>query len=334
MFDTTIPQSMVARGDPVPNPTINVLVRTADKADSTNPSGQLGLMYEYARIMDNTAFVSKSSVAPMATARFSALVRKMFVAGSFDAVLQTLTYMQDTSFIGWVADPTMKARFLINSASKVYTLLPNLQSSLDSYLADVETVYGPTNQIVDAIRTGAKNQPMIRTALVFQQPSLYESAQEAIFLYHCVYLLCKSLNGFVYLAEQEPASRNHIALSNLKETTRLLTERFYKVATAVARLWNAALSAAYDADAPSGQIVGQNLNAIVFMFERGTQDKFVDYSALILRQFRRITDRRTPNWLSTQMVARPVSADSIRYDASTVQQATLDLKTLAYSREV
>lgn len=68
---------MVARGDPVPNPTINVLVRTADKADSTNPSGQLGLMYEYARIMDNTAFVSKSSVAPMATARFSALVRKI-----------------------------------------------------------------------------------------------------------------------------------------------------------------------------------------------------------------------------------------------------------------
>ena len=70
------------------------------------------------------------------------------------------------------------------------------------------------------------------------------------------------------------------------------------------------------------------------MFERGAQDKFVDYSALILRQFRRITDRRTPNWLSTQMVAQPVSADSIRYDASTVQQATLDLKTLAYSREV
>ena len=55
---------------------------------------------------------------------------------------------------------------------------------------------------------------------------------------------------------------------------------------------------------------------------------------LAWRQFRRITDRRTPNWLSTQMVAQPVSADSIRYDASTVQQATLDLKTLAYSREV
>ena len=333
--DGIIPHNQVQPSSPIPNPAINTLVHTADRVSATNPTGQLDKMYAYAYLMDNTAFAARSNIPEFYGSRILSVLRRLYTTGSVDAWLQTLNYLQDPKFVGFVSDPTMKARFMLAASSKIVTLLPELLTQVKAFHENIEPLKTSTTQVVEKIREGAKDAPLIRTALTFQTPSLYLCAEETMILYHALYLICLSLNGIESLMIPQQATEGNIARVKLREVAVQIDDEFFKVAPHLSFLWNQALSAVNDRDIPDPSAMQmQNLNVVQTVFELAPLTTHQEYTYYLMQQFKRTTDRKTPNWLSPAFAAQPVSIDAVTYTAASTQKSLLDLKTLIYSREV
>lgn len=331
--DTIIPQSQVVPGDPRPAPTINPLVRTADKAAEDNPTGQYTRMLAYAQVMNDTTFIARADLPLLFHSRIASLMRKMYQAGSFDSMLQTMTYMQDKKFIGFVVDPTMRARFQLAAASKAITLMPDLYQLMADFVIQVDSVRQPAQGVATEIRTTAADEPLIRSALVFQPPSMYQTAANVFAIYHITYLLCRALNGFDAIIEN--SIRDRIEVVKLKEMIVKFTDEMFKMPGPLAFFWNLSLSAVSNVDVPTtAQIALQNLNPVIYTFESLMPDTWGEYENIPLRQFKRPTDQRTPNWMTPQRNAMPVSKDAVDYTAKIVETSLRDLRTLVYSKEV
>lgn len=322
------------QGSPVPNPLLNPSIRTADIPSATNPTGQLSRMYQFAALMNNTQFATRSNIPEAANARVGALLRKAYVFYSFEAMLQVLTYMDDENFAGFAADPTMRARFMAAASTKCYTLLPEVLTQVRLYIDQAQTMRVPTTQVVAAIRAGASLEPLVRSALVFQNPSMFTAALESLNLYHYLYLLCRALNGFLKLTELEPSIQSNVAVTSLRQVTKDLTDSYFLIAPELANQWNMAMSTVSNMDVPNFATYTQNLNVVATVFEQGVTDRFHNYELFVLRQFKRVTDARQPNWLSPVQAMIPVSADAVEYTVKSVKSALVDLKTVLYAREV
>lgn len=323
----TINQRDAVSCNPIPNPHINVLVRTAGLKDALNPTGQLDSAYKYGRLLTHSVLATKEGIAEMYLNSLLAIVQDSFRGNSFASANQTVTYLLDGNFVGFVNDPSMKRRFLTVAASKMMAFFPELLAKSMQAILDLEQVIEAARQGCVTVRTS--NSKAIRNALVFQSPSLFNVAASSIQLYHLHHLICRVLNGFSQLI----LDYNDVVFTKFLAYADQAAAIYYKYPAIVSKLWNYSISALNDVDVPIAISDGQNINAIdsIFSYEFVSNSDYIDN---VLDVYNEITDTKTPNWLTSHSATKNIDRSYIEYGTAMLKEDIALLQAFSNIKEV